>query len=72
MTKLGKKRRWLLGHRIKSIDDIFKNRWIAILRDDGEYTVLPSWWAKWLTVRRFMKYIEKGNLYVATKNPYLH
>ena len=65
-----KKKRWLLEHRIKSINDIFQNKWIAILHDDGGYTVLPSWWAKWFTVRRFMKYIVEDRLYAAAKNPY--
>lgn len=66
-----KKKRWLLEHKIKSIQDIYQNRYIAILHDDGDYTVLPSWWARFLTVHRFMKYITAGTLYVARKNPYL-
>ena len=65
-----KKKKWLLEHKIRSIDDIFRNRWIAIMHDDGDYTILPSWWAKWLTVRRFMAYIDNDRLYVAIKNPY--
>ena len=72
LIKRPKKKRWLLEHKIRSIDDIFRNKWIAIRHDDGDYTILPSWWAKWLTVRRFMKYITDGKLYVAVKNPYLH
>ncbi len=72
LTKRNKKKRWLLGYKIESINNIFRYKWIAILHDNGEYTVLPSWWARWFTKRRFMKYITKGNLYEAIKNLYLH
>ena len=68
--KRPKKKRWLLEYKIKAIQDIYKTKWIAILHEDGDYTVLPSWWARFLTVHRFMKYITNGTLYVARKNPY--
>lgn len=70
--KVRRKKRWLIGFKIKSIQEIFKTRWIAIIHEDGEFTVLPSWWAKCLTVKRFMKYITAGNLYTVQRNPYLH
>lgn len=71
LTKRPKKKRWLLEHKIKSINDIFQNKWIAIMREDGSCKVIPSWWARFFTIRRFMKYITAGTLYVARKNPYV-
>lgn len=71
LIKRSKKKRWLLEHKIRSISDIFQNKWIAILHEDGSYTVLPSWLARFFTIRRFMKHIESGVLYIARKNPYI-
>ena len=69
-VKRQRRKKWLIEFRVKSIQEIYQNKWIAIRHDDGEYTVMPSWWAMWLTVRRFMKYISEGRLYIAVRNPY--
>lgn len=65
-----KKNKWLLGNRIRSITEIRRTKRIAVLYEDGDYIVLPSWWVMCLTVKRFLKYIEKGQLFMVEKNPY--
>ena len=65
-----RKPRWILEHRIKSVQEIYQNKWVAVMHDDCEYTVMPSWWARLLTVKRFVKLITEGKLYVVRKNPY--
>lgn len=68
--KKPKRKKWLIGLKIKRVEELFYNKWVAVMHDDGEYIVLPSWWARCLTVGKFMKYISKGCLYTVTKNPY--
>ena len=65
-----KKPRWLIEGRIKSVQEIYQNRWVAIMHDDCDYTVMPSWWARCLTVKKFVKLITEGRIYIARKNPY--
>lgn len=65
-----KKSRWLIEHRVKSIQEIYQNKWVAVMHEDCEYSVMPSWWARCLTVNRFVKLISEGKLYVVRKNPY--
>lgn len=65
-----KKPRWILESRVKSVKEIYQNKWVAIMHEDCEYTVMPSWWARLLTVKRFVKLITEGKLYVVRRNPY--
>ena len=65
-----KKSRWILESGVKHVKEIYQNRWVAILHDDCEFTVMPSWWARLLTVKRFVKLIQENRLYIARRNPY--
>ena len=69
--KIKKPSKWLIGSRIKNMGEIYKTQYVAIREDDGEYTVLPSWWAKCLTIRRYKRLMEEQRLYSAEKNPYI-
>ena len=65
-----KKPRWILESSVKHVREIYQNKWVAILHDDCEFTVMPSWWARLLTVKRFVKLIQGNRLYIARRNPY--
>lgn len=62
--------KWLIGHRITRMQEIYQTRYVAVREDNGEFTVLPSWWAKFLTIKHYKKLVEERRLYSAEKNPY--
>ena len=65
-----KRPKWILETKVKQVSEIYQNKWVAVMHDDCEFVILPSWWARLLTVKRFVKLIQEGRLYVARKNPY--